>query len=191
MIIMIDNYDSFVYNLYQQIASLGEDVKVFRNDAITVDEIREYDPELIVFSPGPGRPADAGICEEAIKALYKDYPMLGICLGHQAMIEVFGGKVTYAKSIMHGKSSTVDIDHSDPLFQGLDDKITVARYHSLAGDENNWPECLKIISRSDDGEILAIHHKEYPIYGLQFHPESVLTPDGTQIMKNLLKEITK
>lgn len=189
MILMIDNYDSFVYNLYQLLGSLGEEIKVVRNDAMTIKQIEEMQPEMIVLSPGPGRPSEAGVCEEVIRTFYQKIPMLGICLGHQAMIESFGGQITYAKKIMHGKSSLITVDEKEPLFQGLSSRVEVARYHSLAGDENNWPDSLKIIAYSDDHEIMAIKHKDYPVYGLQFHPESILTKDGPQMMKNLLKEI--
>lgn len=189
MILMIDNYDSFVYNLYQLLGSLGEEIKVVRNDAMTIKQIEEMQPEMIVLSPGPGRPSEAGVCEEVIRTFYQKIPMLGICLGHQALIESFGGQITYAKKIMHGKSSVITVDEKEPLFQGLSSRVDVARYHSLAGDENNWPDSLKIIAYSDDQEIMAIKHKDYPVYGLQFHPESILTKDGPQMMKNLLKEI--
>ena len=189
MILMIDNYDSFVYNLYQLLGSLGEEIKVVRNDAMTIKQIEEMQPEMSVLSPGPGRPSEAGVCEEVIRTFYQKIPMLGICLGHQAIIESFGGQITYAKKIMHGKSSVITVDEKDPLFQGLSSRVDVARYHSLAGDENNWPDSLKIIAYSDDYEIMAIKHKDYPVYGLQFHPESILTKDGPQMMKNLLKEI--
>lgn len=189
MILMIDNYDSFVYNLYQLLGSLKKEIKVVRNDALTIEEIEALKPEMIVLSPGPGRPSEAGICEDVIRHFYNKIPLLGICLGHQAIIESFGGRVTYAHAIMHGKSSLITIDQSQPIFQGLSKRIEVARYHSLAGDENNWPDVLKIIGYSDDHEIMAIRHQDYPVYGLQFHPESILTKDGKTMMENLLKEI--
>lgn len=191
MILIIDNYDSFVYNLYQLLGELEPDLQVVRNDAATIEEIRQLKPEMIVLSPGPGRPADAGICEDIVRTFYKDIPILGICLGHQAIVESFGGTIGYAKSIMHGKASAIAADHNEPLFADIDDPIIVARYHSLAASRQHWPECLKIIAQSDDGEIMAVRHKDFPVYGLQFHPESILTSDGRQMMTNLLKEIKK
>lgn len=191
MILIIDNYDSFVYNLYQLLGELNPDIVVRRNDAISLTEITKMNPELIVLSPGPGRPADAGICEELVQNFYKDIPILGICLGHQAIIESFHGTVSYAKSIMHGKASEITVDPREPLFKHIKKPIVVGRYHSLAGTKENWPAELKIIAYSDDDEIMAVRHKKYPVYGLQFHPESILTKDGRQMMINLLKEIKK
>lgn len=189
MILLIDNYDSFAYNLYQLIGSINEDIKVVRNDEISVEEIEKINPSCIIISPGPGKPSEAGIIEKVIQTYYKNYPILGVCLGHQAIVEAFGGIVGYAKSVMHGKSSTIKIDTNNPLFKGIEEKIKVARYHSLAAKKKNLPECLQIIGESDDGEIMAVCHKNYPIYGLQFHPESILTKEGKKIVENFLKEI--
>lgn len=191
MILMIDNYDSFVYNLYQLIGAYNSDIKVVRNDKITINKIKKMKPELIVMSPGPGRPSDAGICEEAIKTFYQDIPILGICLGHQAIIESFGGKITYAKKLMHGKSSIIKVNQDSVLFKDLPEHIKVGRYHSLAGDQESLPDELKITAMSDDQEIMAVEHVKYPIYGLQFHPESILSDYGDEIIQNLLKEIRK
>ncbi len=186
MILLIDNYDSFSYNVYQLAASVDPDVKVIRNDEMTVEEIRALKPERILLSPGPGRPADAGICEEVIRSFAGEIPILGICLGHQAICEVFGAKVTYAKQLMHGKQSLAALDPDSVLFRGMEREITVARYHSLAADPGTMPDCLKVTARTADGEIMAVEHREYPVYGVQFHPESVLTPDGLRIMENFM-----
>jgi anthranilate synthase component II len=186
MVLLIDNYDSFSYNLYQLIGAIESDIKVVRNDEISVDEIKRLAPSRLVISPGPGKPSDAGICIEAIKRLYSSIPILGICLGHQAIYEAFGGTVSYASRLMHGKSSQVNLDTDNVLFKGLPPVISAARYHSLAGIESSLPGSLKITARTDVGEIMAVCHKEYPVYGLQFHPESILTPDGGIIIKNFL-----
>jgi anthranilate synthase component 2 len=180
MILLIDNYDSFAYNLYQLIGSIDEDIKVIRNDEMTVEEIEELQPSCIIISPGPGKPSEAGIIEEVVQKCYTKYPILGVCLGHQAIVEAFGGTVSYAQSVMHGKSSIIKVDTTNPIFKGIEKKTAVARYHSLAAKKENLPECLKIIGESDDGEIMAISHKNYPVYGLQFHPESILTKEGKQ-----------
>ncbi|MBQ9519425.1 MAG: aminodeoxychorismate/anthranilate synthase component II [Firmicutes bacterium] len=187
MILLIDNYDSFSYNVFQLVGSITDDMKVIRNDELTVEEIQKLNPSAIILSPGPGRPENAGVCEEVVKKV--NVPILGICLGHQAICEALGGRVGYAKRLMHGKQSVVDIDTQCPLFKGLDDKITVARYHSLSADKDTLPDCLKITAASDDGEIMAVQHKEKPIYGLQFHPESVLTPKGLEILKNFVESL--
>ena len=188
MMLLIDNYDSFSYNLYQLVGTINPDIKVIRNDEMTVEEIEALAPDRIIISPGPGKPADAGICEDVIKYFKGKIPILGVCLGHQAICESFGGVVSYAKRLMHGKMSIASLDKSCKLFDGLDDKLEVARYHSLSAVEDKLPECLKIIARSDDdGEIMAVQHKEYEVYGLQFHPESILTPDGIKILKNFMK----
>lgn len=185
MILIIDNYDSFSYNVYQLAASVNPDVKVIRNDELTVAEIEALAPSHIIISPGPGRPADAGICEEVIKHFAGKIPLLGICLGHQAICEAFGGTITYAKQLMHGKQSVVRLDNDSALFKGMEAEMTVARYHSLAVEEN-MPDCLKVTATTPDGEVMAVQHKEYPVYGVQFHPESVLTPDGRKIMENFI-----
>ena len=187
MILLIDNYDSFSYNLYQLLASAGATLEVVRNDALTVDAIAERSYEAIVLSPGPGRPADAGVCEDVVSRLSGRVPLLGVCLGHQAMCEAFGGVVTYAPQIMHGKSSVVSLDKGCPLFCGLGSTAQVGRYHSLAADDAALPSCLRVIARSEDGEVMAISHTEHPTYGLQFHPESILTPAGPLIAQNFME----
>lgn len=187
MILLIDNYDSFSYNVYQLTASVDPDVKVIRNDEMTVEEIAALKPSRIILSPGPGRPADAGVCEDVIRYFAGKIPILGICLGHQAICEVFGATVTYAKELMHGKQSKAALDVNSVLFQSMPREITVARYHSLAADPETMPEILTVTARTADGEIMAVEHKEYSVYGVQFHPESVLTPDGLQIMENFVK----
>lgn len=191
MILLIDNYDSFSYNVYQLTASVAPDVKVVRNDELTVEEIEGLMPSHIILSPGPGKPVDAGICEEVIRHFAGKVPILGICLGHQAICEVFGATVTYAKELMHGKQSTTVLDTDSVLFQGMNREITVARYHSLAAAPDTMPEILRITARTEDGEIMAVEHKDFPVYGVQFHPESVLTPDGAEIMENFIKRAWK
>lgn len=187
MILLIDNYDSFSYNVYQLTASVCPDVKVIRNDDMTVEEMEALSPSHIILSPGPGRPENAGICEEVIRRLAGEIPILGICLGHQAICEVFGAKVTYAKELMHGKQSVAELDTDSRLFRGMENKMTVARYHSLAAEAESIPEGLKITARTPDGEVMAVEHREFPVYGVQFHPESVLTPEGRKIMENFLR----
>ena len=189
MILLIDNYDSFSYNLYQFIGEIDSDIKVIRNDEMTVEEIRNMNPDRIILSPGPGRPENAGIIVEAVGTLGKDIPILGVCLGHQAICAAFGATVTYAKELMHGKQSDVKFDQDCPLFSGCPKIAPVARYHSLAADADTIPECLKITALTTDGEVMAVQHNEYPIYGVQFHPESIMTPDGKQILRNFIKEI--
>jgi anthranilate synthase component 2 len=187
MILLIDNYDSFSYNVYQLIGSVNPDITVIRNDAMTVADIEKLAPSHIILSPGPGKPSDAGICEEVIKYFAGKIPILGICLGHQAICEVYGAKITYAKELMHGKQSVASLDTKSTLFKDMNDKITVARYHSLAAEPESIPDCLKVTATTDDGEIMAVEHTQYPVYGVQFHPESVLTPDGIKIVNNFLK----
>ena len=189
MILLIDNYDSFSYNLYQLIGEIEPDIKVIRNDEMTVEEIRALKPDRLILSPGPGRPEDAGIIIKAARELGKDIPTLGVCLGHQAICAAFGAAVTYAKRLMHGKQSTVDFDMSCPLFGGCPPKAPVARYHSLAASADTMPDCLKITALTSDGEIMAVQHKDYPIFGVQFHPESIMTPDGRTMLNNFIKEI--
>lgn len=188
MILLIDNYDSFSYNVYQLVGSINPDMKVIRNDELTVEEIEALAPSHIILSPGPGRPADAGICEEVIRHFQGRIPILGICLGHQAICEVYGAVITYARELMHGKQSAASLDNSSKLFAGMKKQITVARYHSLAADPDTLPDCLRITATTQDGEIMAVQHREYPVYGVQFHPESVLTPEGKAIMENFLSE---
>lgn len=189
MVLLIDNYDSFSYNLVQLIGELTDgNIKVVRNDEITIDEIRKMNPESIILSPGPGKPEDAGICEDVVRQLKDEYPILGVCLGHQSICEVFGAKVTYAKQLMHGKQSEMTILKDDPIFEGLGESFKGARYHSLSVDRNTIPDELEVIAiDGKDGEVMAVKHKEYPIYGLQFHPESVLTPEGKTLVNNFLK----
>lgn len=188
MILIIDNYDSFTYNLYQYIGTLNPDVQVYRNDKITVEEIEELNPSHIILSPGPKAPKDAGITIEVIQKLHKRYPILGVCLGHQSIGEAFGGRTVHAPNLVHGKSEKINIvNKKSKLFYGIaQDEIEAARYHSLMTDENVLPECLTVTARSKDGVIMAMEHRDYPIYGLQFHPESIMTPSGMTMLKNFL-----
>ena len=189
MILLIDNYDSFSYNLFQLIGEVNSDILVYRNDKITLDEINNLNPEAIILSPGPGKPEDAGICIDLVNEFYDKIPILGVCLGHQAICTAFGGKISYAKRLMHGKSSEISID-DDEIFKNLESKITVGRYHSLSLIEDSLPDSLKIISKADDdGEIMAVRHNDFDVYGLQFHPESILTPDGLMIIRNFIEKI--
>lgn len=188
MILLIDNYDSFSYNLFQLVGEIEPDIKVIRNDEMTVDEIKSLNPDRIILSPGPGRPEDAGLIIDIVKAIH-DIPILGVCLGHQAICAAFGAAITYAKELMHGKQSNVKFDTHCPLFKGLPKVAPVARYHSLAADANTIPEELKTTGITTDGEVMAVQHQEYPIYGVQFHPESIMTPDGKQMLRNFIKEI--
>lgn len=188
MILLIDNYDSFSYNLYQLVGEINPDIRVIRNDEITVEEIENLSPEKIIISPGPGKPEDAGICIDVIKHFAGKVPILGVCLGHQAICKAFGAAVSHAKSIMHGKESVIKTDTSSLIFKGLPKNITVARYHSLAAVDSTMPDCLKITATSDDDEIMAVEHRHFPVYGLQFHPESIMTPDGMTMLRNFMKE---
>lgn len=186
MILLIDNYDSFSYNLFQLVGSLDPDIKVIRNDAMTTGQIEELSPKAIILSPGPGKPEDAGICIEVVKKLGGRFPILGVCLGHQAICTAYGGTVSYAKKLMHGKQSVAKLTGSCALFEGLPDSIPVARYHSLALLKDTLPDCLTITAQTVDGEVMAVAHKDYPVFGLQFHPESILTPDGKTILQNFI-----
>ena len=186
MILLIDNYDSFSYNLYQYVGEITKDIKVIRNDELSVDEIEALKPERIIISPGPGRPEDAGVIIDVVKSLGNRIPILGVCLGHQAICAAYGADIIHAKKLMHGKQSTVALDSTCPIFKGLGCETKVARYHSLAADENTMPECLKVTATADDGQIMAIMHKTYPIYGVQFHPESIMTPDGMKMLINFI-----
>ncbi|MBR2190018.1 MAG: aminodeoxychorismate/anthranilate synthase component II [Eubacterium sp.] len=186
MILLIDNYDSFSYNLYQLIGTLNPDIRVIRNDSMTVQEIRELQPEAIILSPGPGRPADAGICESVVRELRGIIPILGVCLGHQAICEAYGAVVTYASELMHGKQSEAETDPESPLFSGMERRITIGRYHSLAVDPGTLPEDLLVTARTDDGEVMAVEDRARRVFGLQFHPESIMTPDGLKMLKNFL-----
>lgn len=186
MILLIDNYDSFSYNLYQLIGSIDPDIRVVRNDALTVSEIEDLHPSHIVISPGPGRPADAGICEEVVKKLRTKFPIIGVCLGEQAICEAYGATIGYAKKLMHGKQSAATLDLTSAIFRGLPEIIPVARYHSLAVEADTIPAELKVIATADDGEVMGVQDVKYPVYGLQFHPESIMTPDGETILKNFI-----
>ena len=179
MILLIDNYDSFSYNLYQLIGTIEPDIKVIRNDEMTVEEVKALNPQLIILSPGPGRPERAG-----------SIPILGVCLGHQAICEAYGGKIIHAKKLMHGKTSIARLDRSGVLFKEMDAEIKVARYHSLEADPDTLPAELFVTAMAD-GEIMAVEHKKYPVYGLQFHPESILTPKGIDILRNVVESIRK
>ena len=189
MIVLIDNYDSFSYNVYQLIGSVEPDIKVVRNDEYRVEEIAEMTPEALIFSPGPGKPSDAGICIDAIKYFTGKIPILGICLGHQAICEAFGGRVSYAKELMHGKKKTIYTVGKSKLFDGLGDSFQAARYHSLAAVREELPDILRITAESDDGEIMAVEHRKYPVFGVQFHPESVMTPDGKVMIQNFINVV--
>ena len=191
MILLIDNYDSFSYNLYQLIGQVDSDIQVSRNDKITVDEIAELNPDAIILSPGPGKPENAGICVDVVREFHDKIPILGVCLGHQAICTAFGGNVSHAKRLMHGKSSKISLDY-DFIFKGLPAEITVGRYHSLSLVEDTLPDCLEIISKArDDREVMAVKHKDYNVYGLQFHPESILTPDGLTIIENFMEKVER
>lgn len=186
MILLIDNYDSFSYNLFQLVGEINPDIKVIRNDEMTVEEIRALNPDRIILSPGPGRPEDAGVIIDVARTLGKDIPTLGVCLGHQAICAAFGATVTYAKQLMHGKQSDVKFDKNCKLFENCPEVAPVARYHSLAADAETIPECLKVTAVTTDGEVMAVQHTEYPIYGVQFHPESIMTPDGKKMLENFI-----
>ena len=188
MILLIDNYDSFSYNLYQLIGTINPDIKVIRNDELTVAEIEALQPSHIVLSPGPGRPENAGVIMEVARTLGSKIPTLGVCLGHQAICAAYGATVTYAQHLMHGKQSLVDLDLESPLFKDLPEQVQVARYHSLAVDPVTLPDCLKVIAytEDDDHEVMAVAHSSYPLYGVQFHPESVMTPQGIVMLRNFL-----
>lgn len=186
MILLIDNYDSFSYNLYQLIGTFRTDIKVIRNDEMRVSEIERLAPEYIILSPGPGTPGNAGICEEVVKQLSSESKILGVCLGHQAICEAFGAEIGYAKQLMHGRQSECAVDTQSVLFRGLPQRIKAARYHSLAAKKESLPDVLKITAQTDDGEIMAVEHRYLPVYGVQFHPESVLTEQGGIIIQNFL-----
>lgn len=185
MILIIDNYDSFTYNLVHIVAEHTDDYRVIRNDAMTVREVEELNPDRILISPGPGRPADAGITETVIERLGEGIPILGVCLGHQAIGEVFGGKVVHAPRLMHGKTSRISHD-GKTVFEGVPDDFTATRYHSLVLDPDRIPDELEISARSDDGVIMGVRHRRYPLEGIQFHPESILTVEGPKIVANWL-----
>jgi anthranilate synthase/aminodeoxychorismate synthase-like glutamine amidotransferase len=186
VILMIDNYDSFTYNLVQYLGVLGSEVEVHRNDKITLDEIESMKPERIVISPGPGTPQSAGITISMIERFHpKEVPILGVCLGHQAIGAAFGGRVLHAARIMHGKTSEISHDGRG-VFRDLPDPITATRYHSLAVERKSLPSCLEVSAEAEDGEIMGLRHREYPVEGIQFHPESILTKEGMNILRNFL-----
>ncbi|MGE4520769.1 MAG: aminodeoxychorismate/anthranilate synthase component II [Desulfobacteraceae bacterium] len=186
MILMIDNYDSFTYNLVQYLSGFDEEVMVRRNDEITIDEIKNLDVESIVISPGPGRPEDAGISVDIINEFKGKIPILGVCLGHQAIAFAFGGEIIHAKKLMHGKSSMITGDEKG-VFTGIKKPVQVMRYHSLAVNKNTLPDCFEISALTEDGEIMGLRHKEYLIEGIQFHPESIMTPQGKRMLRNFIK----
>jgi anthranilate synthase/aminodeoxychorismate synthase-like glutamine amidotransferase len=188
MLLVIDNYDSFTYNLVQYIAGFGVEPRVFRNDRISVPEIEAMSPEAVLFSPGPCSPKEAGITVAVIQALYKKIPMLGVCLGHQSIGVAFGAKVVRADRVMHGKTSPVRSD-GRTIFQGLPEPFVAGRYHSLVVERASLPSCLTVTAETDEGEIMGIRHREYPVEGIQFHPESILTPQGKRIIRNFLKMV--
>jgi anthranilate synthase component II len=188
MILLVDNFDSFTFNLYQYLGELGEEVTVFRNNQLSIEEIEKLNPKAIILSPGPGKPEDAGICIEIIQKLYKKIPILGICLGHQAIGAAFGAEIRRAKFIKHGKTSFITHDQSE-LFTCVPSPLEVMRYHSLTVEETSLPVDLKCTSLAvDDNEVMALKHRKYPVFGLQFHPESIGTPSGKQLLKNFLDE---
>ncbi|MEM6822633.1 MAG: aminodeoxychorismate/anthranilate synthase component II [Verrucomicrobiota bacterium] len=184
-LVVIDNYDSFTYNLVQYFGELNVEPQVFRNDQITVAELREMDPDKIVISPGPGNPSDGGVSNDVIAELGKQIPVLGVCLGHQCICHVFGGEIVRAKRLMHGKTSEISHD-GDGVFKDLPQPFEATRYHSLIADRESVPDCLKITAETHEEEIMGVRHKEYPIHGVQFHPESILSREGRQLLKNFL-----
>lgn len=187
MILLIDNYDSFSYNLFQLVGAIQPDIRVVRNDAMTVEEIRALAPSHIILSPGPGRPEDAGVTMEAAATVCREIPTLGVCLGHQAICAAYGARVTYAKHLMHGKQSQVRFDPDCPLFAGCPEVAPVARYHSLAVAPETLPPELLACAHTLDGEVMAVRHRDYPIFGVQFHPESIMTPDGARMLQNFIR----
>ncbi len=186
MVLLIDNYDSFSYNLVQLAGTIQPDIRVIRNDELSLSEIEALAPTHIIISPGPGRPDDTGVCQDLIRQMGRYTPILGVCLGHQAICEVYGATVTYSKQLMHGKMSVIRLLNS-PLFRGLEDTAEVARYHSLIALRETIPSCLQITAETEEGEVMAVQHVEYPVYGVQFHPESILTPAGAAMLQNFLQ----
>ncbi|HKY63333.1 MAG TPA: aminodeoxychorismate/anthranilate synthase component II [bacterium] len=188
MLLMIDNYDSFTYNLVQYLSELGAELLVKRNDELSVDEARRLKPEAVVISPGPCTPNEAGISLELLKKLSPELPILGVCLGHQALGQAFGGKVVRAKNVMHGKTSLIHHD-GKTLYQGLENPFVATRYHSLLVERESLPDSLEISAWTDAGEIMGLRHREYPVEGVQFHPESILTEAGKDLLRNFLKRV--
>lgn len=189
MILFIDNYDSFTYNLVQFVGTVNPDILVVRNDEITVDEIRRLNPSHIILSPGPGYPKNAGVCEDVIRQLKGEYPILGVCLGHQAICEVFGAEITHAVKLMHGKKSDIKVDTGCKIFADMPKVVEGARYHSLIAKRDTIPQELVVVAEDDMGEVMGVKHKDYEIYGLQFHPESILTSHGMQMIRNFIKRV--
>ena len=185
-LVMIDNYDSFTYNLVQYLGQLGAEVRVFRNDRIGLDEIGELAPEAVFLSPGPCSPKEAGITVEVIRTYHKEIPMLGVCLGHQAIGYAFGGNIVRAERLMHGKTSQIRSD-GKTIYRGLPNPFVAGRYHSLIMEKSSVPDCLMVTAETEEGEIMGVRHREYPVEGIQFHPESILTPNGKRIIKNFLE----
>ena len=186
MLLMIDNYDSFTYNLVQYFGELGADIKVFRNDELTIGQIRKMKPERIVISPGPGRPESAGISVDIINEMAGELPILGVCLGHQCIGYAYGGKIIRAKSLMHGKTSKIQHDNKE-LYKGIENPFEATRYHSLVIERKSLPKCLEVTAQTNDNEIMGVRHKTYPLWGVQYHPESILTSAGKKILENFLK----
>ena len=189
MILLIDNYDSFSYNLVQYIGTINPHIKVIRNDELTVDEIEKLHPDHIVLSPGPGYPKDAGVCEEVVLKLQGKVPILGVCLGHQGICEVYGATICHAKQLMHGKKKLMYKTGGSQLFKGLPDTFAAARYHSLAALKDTLPAEVRVTAESEDGEVMAVEHTKYPVFGVQFHPESVMTPDGRVMIENFMEVV--
>lgn len=187
MILLVDNYDSFSYNLYQYVGEIDPDIRVIRNDELTVSEIKALAPERIILSPGPGRPENAGVIVELVRELGRDIPILGVCLGHQAICAAYGATVTYAKELMHGKQSEAEFDTDSPLFIGCQRRSMVARYHSLAVDPDTLPDELSVTAKTRDGEVMAVRHTRFPVYGVQFHPESIMTDEGKKMLSNFIR----
>ena len=188
MILMIDNYDSFVYNLYQYIGIFDNDIRVIRNDKLTLEDIHRMAPERIVLSPGPKAPKDAGICLDVVQEFQDKIPILGICLGHQTIGQALGATVSYAKELYHGKQSLI-YHKGNSIFTDIDSPIKVARYHSLSVLKEGLPDCLEVLAETDDGEIMAMRHREYPVVGMQFHPESIYTQHGKRMIENFLRGV--
>ena len=186
MILIIDNYDSFTYNLVQYFGELGADLKIHRNDVLSIKDIARMRPEKIVISPGPGRPESAGISVDIIRAFAGKIPILGVCLGHQCIGHAFGGKIVRAKKLMHGKTSMIRHDNKE-IFKGITNPFEATRYHSLVMERKSTPKCLEVTAKTSDGEIMGVRHKDFPLWGVQFHPESILTTEGKQILNNFLK----
>ncbi|MGL5433881.1 MAG: anthranilate synthase component II [Lachnospiraceae bacterium] len=189
MILLIDNYDSFSYNLVHLIGKQQPDIQVVRNDQITLAEVERLHPEAIVLSPGPGRPEQAGICVEIVRNLGNKIPILGVCLGHQAICYAYGAQITYAAQLVHGKTSVIRTQPGSRLFHEMETEIKVGRYHSLATSRLTMPEELEITAETEDGEIMAVEHRKYPVFGVQFHPESILTDYGSKMIENFLRQV--